>query len=63
MGIYLSPSRYLKLRLTKRGIRVAVGPRWLRYHAGAGGQGMSTGHGPFSWYRPIRPRRRVPRKS
>lgn len=58
MGVYLNPSRFLGIRLTKRGVRVRLGPRWLRYHTGAGGDGLSTGWGPFSAYRPLRRRRR-----
>lgn len=58
MGLYIRPSRFLKFRITKRGVRTAVGPRWLRFHFGAGGDGVSTGAGPVSYYRPIRRRRR-----
>ncbi len=43
MGIYLGP-----VRLTKRGVRVPIGPRIARLHIGAGGTGVSTGAGPFS---------------
>ncbi len=57
MGIYIRPSRFLKVRVTRRGVRAAIGPRWLRAHFGAGGTGVSTGAGPVSWYRPIRRRR------
>jgi hypothetical protein len=53
MGFYVG-GRFLKVRLTKRGARVAVGPRALRYHTGAGGKGISTGAGPVSYYHPIR---------
>lgn len=53
MGIYLGP-----IRLTKRGVRVRIGPRIARLHVGAGGTGVSTGFGPFSAYKPIRRRRR-----
>jgi hypothetical protein len=56
MGIYLRPSRFLKLRFTRRGVRVGIGPRWLRYHTGAGGDGVSTGFGPFTYYRNLRRR-------
>jgi hypothetical protein len=58
MGIYINPTRWFKLRFTKRGVRVAIGPRILRYHTGAGGDGLSTGAGPFTYYRPLRRRRR-----
>jgi len=58
MGVYIRPSRWLKFRFTRRGTRVAIGPRWFRYHFGAGGKGISTGGGPFTYYRPIRRRRR-----
>jgi hypothetical protein len=53
MGFYLG-GRFLKVRVTKRGVRTSVGPRALRYHAGAGGSGISTGAGPVSYYHPIR---------
>ena len=49
MGIYLGP-----VRVTRRGVRVRIGPRLLRLHFGAGGPGVSTGAGPFTWYRPLR---------
>jgi hypothetical protein len=62
MGIYIRPSRLLKFRITRRGVRTAIGPRWLRYHFGPGGKGVSTGAGPFTYYRPIR-RRRAPGRS
>ena len=58
MGIYIRPSRFLKIRVTQRGTRVGVGPRWLRFWAGAGGRGVSTGAGPVSWYKPLGRRRR-----
>jgi len=53
MGIYLGP-----VRITKRGVRVRIGPRIARLHVGAGGAGVSTGWGPFSAYRRLRRRRR-----
>lgn len=53
MGIYLGPFRF-----TKRGVRVRIGPRAARLHVGAGGTGFSTGAGPFTWYRPLRGKRR-----
>jgi hypothetical protein len=58
MSIYIRPSRYLKIRVSKRGTRVGIGPRWLRVWTGAGGDGISTGAGPVTWYRPLRRRRR-----
>lgn len=30
----------------------------FRFHGGAGGQGVSTGAGPLTWYQPLRHRRR-----
>jgi len=59
MGTYITvvPS-LVKVRHTSRGWRLAVGPRWLRLHVGAGGPGVSTGAGPVSWYRPLRRKRR-----
>jgi hypothetical protein len=56
VGLYLRPSRFLKVRVTLSGIRWAIGPRAARLHLGAGGAGVSTGAGPFSLYRG--PRRR-----
>jgi hypothetical protein len=32
MGIYIRPSRFLRVRVTRRGVRWAIGPRWLRLH-------------------------------
>jgi hypothetical protein len=58
MGIYIRPSRFLKVRITRRGLRWAIGPRAARLHVGAGGTGISTGAGWWTWYRPIRRRRR-----
>jgi hypothetical protein len=57
MGLYLRPSRLLKMRISKRGTQVGIGARWLRLHVGAGGTGVSTGAGPVSWYKPLRRRR------
>jgi len=47
----------VKVRHTSRGWRVAAGPRFLRFHFGAGGEGVSTGAGPFTKYQPVRRRR------
>ena len=48
--------RFLKVRVTRRGVRWAIGPRWLRLHLGAGDPGVSTGAGPVSAYRGLRRR-------
>jgi hypothetical protein len=53
MGTYLNLGP-VKLRHTKRGWRAGIGPRWLRFWTGAGGDGVSTGAGPFSYYKPLR---------
>jgi hypothetical protein len=45
MGVYIG-NKVIKLRFTKRGTRVGVGPRWLRFRTGAGGDGVSTGPRP-----------------
>ena len=58
MSLYLRPSRFLKLRISRRGVRAGVGPRWLRLWSGAGGNGISTGAGPLTYYRSLRKRRR-----
>ncbi len=58
LGIYSRPSRFLKMRVTRRGMRWAIGPRAARLHAGAGGPAVSTGAGPVSAYRGLRRRRR-----
>ena len=58
MSLYLRPSRFLKLRISRRGVRAGVGPRWLRLWGGAGGSGVSTGAGPLTYYRSLRRRRR-----
>jgi hypothetical protein len=55
MGLYLGP-----FRLTRRGVRVRIGPRAARLHIGAGGAGLSTGAGPFTYYKPLRGKRRAP---
>lgn len=59
MGTYLNLGRLVKVRHTKRGWRVGIGPRWLRRWYGTGGRGTSTGAGPFSYYRPDERRRRA----
>ena len=43
MRIYIRPSRFLRLRISKRGPRWAIGPRAARLHLGAGGPGVWTG--------------------
>lgn len=53
MGLYIGP-----FRVTKRGVRVRVGPRIARLHVGAGGPGVSTGWGPFTAYKSLRRRKR-----
>jgi hypothetical protein len=58
MGLYLRPSRFLKVRITRRGVRWAIGPRAARLHLGDGGPGISTGGGSVSAYRGLRRRRR-----
>jgi hypothetical protein len=44
----------VKVRLSGRGPRLYLGPRWARLHLGAGGTGVSTGAGEFTWYQPIK---------
>jgi hypothetical protein len=59
MGIYLRLLPGVKVRLTRRGARLGLGPRWLRLHTGGGYRsGVSTGASVFTWYRPLRRRRR-----
>lgn len=58
MGINVRPSRFLKLRVTRRGVRWATGPRAARLHLGDSGAGVSTGGGRVSAYRGLRRRRR-----
>lgn len=53
MGVYLGP-----FRVTKRGLRVRIGPRVARLHVGAGGTGISTGFGPFSAYKSLAGRKK-----
>ncbi len=56
MSIFIRPGRWLRVRVSRRGTRIGVGPRWLRFWTGGGGD-VSTGWGPFTLYRPIRRRR------
>ncbi len=58
MGLYLRIMPGVKVRITRRGVRWAIGPRAARLHVGARGAGVSTGAGPVSWYRPLRRRRK-----
>jgi hypothetical protein len=58
MGIYVRLMPGVKVRLSKRDVRWALGPRAARLHVGEGGAGMSTGAGPFSAYWGLRRRRR-----
>jgi hypothetical protein len=46
MGLYLGP-----IRITRRGVRWRIGPRWLRLHGGAGGTGL-TSHSRFALGQP-----------
>jgi len=57
MSIYIRPGRFLKLRISRRGVRAGIGPRWLRFWSGGCGDGISTGAGPVTYYRPLRRRR------
>jgi hypothetical protein len=54
MSVYLWPARGLRLRISRRGLRAGLGPRWLRVWTGPGGDGVSTGAGPVTAYRPAR---------
>jgi hypothetical protein len=58
MGIYVRLLPGVKVRLSKRGVRWAIGSRAARIHVGAGGRSVSTGAGPFSLYRRLVGRRR-----
>lgn len=60
MGMYFNPIPWVKISKTKRGWRVGIGPRWFREWFGRGGRGVSTGYGPFSYYKRLG-RRRNPR--
>jgi hypothetical protein len=61
MSLFLGP-RWLGVRIgrkTRRGrVRLSVGPRLFRLHLGSGGDGISTGAGPVSYYSPLGRRRR-----
>ena len=57
-GVYIPLAPWVRLRLSGRGPRLAVGPRWLRFHVGAGGKGISTGAGPVTLYQPFGRRKR-----
>lgn len=56
-GLYLHPLPGVNVRLSLRGLRWALGPRWLRRHGGAGGRGISTGAGRWTAYWPLRKKR------
>ena len=43
MGIYVRPSRFLKVRITRRGTRWSIGPRAAQLHVGAAETGVRTG--------------------
>jgi hypothetical protein len=58
MGIYLRILPGIKIRLTRRGVRLGPGPGATRIHLGSGGRGVSTGAGPFTAYWGLRRRRR-----
>jgi hypothetical protein len=61
VSLFLGP-RWLGIRIgrkTRRGrVRLSIGPRLFRLHLGSGRDGISTGAGPVSFYRPLRRRRR-----
>lgn len=63
MGFYFRVAPGVKIRATKRGLRTSVGPRAARVHFGAGGTGVSTGAGPFTYYAPVRGGKRRPSTS
>ncbi len=58
MGLYIRIFPSLKVRVSKRGLRRSLGPRAARLHVGAGGTGISTGAGWWTWYKPLRRRSR-----
>jgi len=49
MGLYIRIFPSLKVRVSKRGLRRSLGPRAARLHVGAGGTGISTGAGWWTW--------------
>ena len=53
MSVYFRIAPGLKLRATKSGLRVGLGPRAGRVWLGAGGTGVSTGAGPVSFYKSL----------
>lgn len=64
MGVYFRVSPGVKVRLTRRGVRLGLGPRIARLHLGAGGKGVSTGFGPLTLYKALgRRSRALSRKS
>src|SRR5579875_2384242 len=63
MGFYFRVAPGVKIRATKRGLRASVGPRAARVHFGAGGTGVSTGTGPFTYYAPLHGSTRRPSTS
>jgi len=58
MSVYIRLAPAVKVRVSKRGLRWAIGPRAARVHVGAGGPGVSTGAGRWTWYKPLRRRGR-----
>ena len=58
MGIWIRPSRFLRVRITQRGVQWAIGPRAALLHPGVGAPGVSTKAGPMPAYRGLRRRRR-----
>jgi hypothetical protein len=53
VGVYFRIAPGLKLRASKSGLRVGLGPRAGRVWFGAGGTGVSTGAGPVSFYKSL----------
>jgi hypothetical protein len=60
VSLYLRLMPGVKVRIGRRGrTRWSLGPRAARLHTGGGyPAGVSTGAGPFTWYRSLRRRRR-----
>jgi hypothetical protein len=48
----------IRIRWSRRGVRVGIGPRFARVHVGSGRPGISTGAGPVTLYRSTRRRKR-----